>query len=235
VVTTKQIEDERLFKAIIEQLKLPLLHIARKSESAKYGSEVSYNDINSIAEMSIKMIDSYLLTSGQNSQISLDLEPVSISSVLNSAANNLSNLAKLYNCNVELRMAGKYEPVMTNRAKLEAAYTMLGYSFIEANVANNEGSKRGSVLLTGYRTSKGLVAGVFSPEIEVTNQILSRSLSNFNNSKQVLPEISQSSGAGIIIANSILNDLANKLRVAHYKKLSGLGANLISSRQMQLI
>ena len=233
--SSKQLEDDRLLKIIIEQLKLPLLHIARQTEGAKYGSLADYNNLNSIAEMSIKMIDSYLLTTSQNDQLSLQLEPVSISSVLNNAASNLSRLAGMYNCSIELVLAGKYGPVMSQKDRLEAAYTMLGYSYIEANMSNSHKNKPGKIILSGYKTSKGLVAGIFSPEIKVDNESFHRSINSFGKSRQGVPDISQSTGAGIFIADTILSDLSTKLRVAHYKKISGLAATLIPSQQLQLI
>jgi hypothetical protein len=235
VISSRQLEDDRLLKIIIEQLKLPLLHIARQTEAARFGSLADYNDINSIAEMSIKMIDSYLMTSSQSPQLSLQLEPVSISSVLNSTANSLSGLAKLYNCSVELRLAGKYGPVMSQRDKLEAAFTMLGFSYIEASLSDNPEKEVGKIILTGYKTSKGLVAGIFSPQVEVTNKSFQRSINSLGKARQVMPSISHSTGAGIFIADSILNNLATKLRVAHYQKISGLAATLIPSSQLQLI
>jgi hypothetical protein len=235
VITSKQLENERLFKIIIEQLKLPLLHIARQTEAAKYGTMADYSDINSIAEISIKLIDSYLLTNGQSDQSSLELEPVSLSSILNNAAENLTSLAKIYDCDIELELAGKYAPVMSRGDKLEAAITMLGYSFIESNLANSPDRRRGRLIISGYRTAHGIVAGVFSPEIEVTNETFQRSISNFSSTKQAMPEVSHATGAGIFIADSILKDLATKLRVAHYKRISGLAATLIPSQQLQLV
>jgi hypothetical protein len=235
VISPKQHEDERLFNLMLEQLKVPLLHIARQSENAIYGNTVNFSDINSVAEMSVKMIDSYLLTKGQNSQISLELEPVSISSVLNSAANNIHNLAKLYDCNVELHIRGKYVPVMSSRVKLEAAFTMLGYSFIEANVANRVKKQKGRVILSGYKSSKGLSAGIFSPEIIVSQESFTKAQETFGSSKQTMPEISHSTGAGIFIANTILNDLATKLRVAHFNKISGMAITLMPSQQLSLV
>ncbi len=235
MITSKQLENDRLFKIIIEQLKLPFLHIARQTEAANFGTITNYAEINSIAEMSIKLIDSYLLTNGQNPQTSLDLEPVSISSVLNTAADNLSGLAGLYNCNIELQLAGKYGPVMSNKPRLEAAFTMLGYSMIEANLASSANRRRGNIILSGYRSSKGLVAGIFSPDIEINNDSFQKSLNSFVSTKQALPDLSHSTGAGIFIADSILTDLSTKLRVAHFKRINGLAATLIPSKQLQLV
>jgi len=41
-------------------------------------------------------------------------------------------MAKQYQCKLELHLSGRYEPVMANKAGLEAALTSLGYVFIEA-------------------------------------------------------------------------------------------------------
>lgn len=235
MTSSKQFEDDHLLKMIIEQLKLPLLHIARQTEAAKYGSLADYGDINSIAEMSIKMIDSYLLTRGQNSQLSLELEPVSISSVLNEAANNLANMAQMYNCTVELNLAGRFAPVMSQKTKLESAFTMLGYSFVEANLANSPKNTTGRIILSAYKSKRGTVAGIFSPEIEVSNESFQRSINTTSRTRQAIPDISQTTGAGIFIADSILRNLATKLKVAHYNHISGFAATLTPSQQLQLI
>ena len=235
MISSKQLEDEHLLKIIIEQLKLPLLHIARQTEQAKYGTLVDYIDINSIAEMSLKMIDGFMLSREENTQTSLQLEPVSLSSALNNAANNIEGLAKLYGCSVELHLAGKYAPIMSQKDKLEAAFTMLGYSYIEASKNNENSNLKRRIILSGHKTSKGLVAGIFSPQLIVNNGSFIKSMNSLKATKQAMPGITQSTGAGIIIANSILNDLTTKLRVAHYRKISGMAATLIPSHQLQLV
>jgi len=235
VTSSRQFEEDNLLKMIIEQLKLPLLHIARQTALARYGTLTNYGDINSIAEMSIRMIDSYLLTKGQNSQLGLQLEPVSISSVLHEAANNLYNLAKMYNCSIELELSGRFAPVMSQKSKLEAAFTMLGYSYIEANLSNSLKDVSGRIILSGYRSSRGTVAGIFSPQLEISNDSFRRSINSVNKTRQSMPEMTQSTGAGIFIANSILNGLATKLKVAHYKHTSGLAATLTPSQQLQFV
>jgi len=220
---------------VIEQLKFPLLNIARQAELAQTIQGADYKNINSVADMALKIIDSYLMSIEGSGQAILELEPVSLSSILNDVADSLSDIAKIYNCTVELKLDGKFVPVMGAKTKLEAAFTMLGYSYIEASAANTEDSKLGTILLSGYKTARGLTAGVFSPSIELTSCSFNRALKSFGHARQSLPEISQATAVGIFIADGLLDSFAARLRVAHHRNLSGLATTLIPSKQLQLL
>ena len=114
----------------MEQIKTPLLHIARQAELASSGRSVlDSSSISNIADMAIKLIDSYLLSLPVLDQTELQLEPVSLAAVLQTTADNLSGLAKLYDCEVELNITGRFAPIMSQQKQLEAAFTMLGFSF----------------------------------------------------------------------------------------------------------
>ena len=89
--------NNRLIRVVMEQLKLPLLQIARQAElSSENVSESGY--ITDMADIAIKTIDSCLLSLSEGNQASLILEPVSVSATINSAAESLGSLAKIYNC-----------------------------------------------------------------------------------------------------------------------------------------
>jgi len=127
--------DERLLQVLAEQMKLPLLQIARRSELARLTAtpEDSLELIELTADGALQLIDSYLLgVKLAKAQASLQLEPVSVAAVLNETAHQLERLAKQNECEIELHLAGRYEPIMAHKAGLEAALTSLGYVFIEA-------------------------------------------------------------------------------------------------------
>jgi hypothetical protein len=86
--------DQRLLRALAEQLKLPLLQIARQAELAVNHDNIYLNSINSIAEMSLRLIDGFLLSAENYGQEVLPLEPVSVSSLLYDTAQMLQPLAK---------------------------------------------------------------------------------------------------------------------------------------------
>lgn len=236
--TAKQAMTDQLLKVVVEQIKLPLLHIARQAEMAEESdNSAGYSNILNIADMAIKLIDSYFLSLPSSHQTELIVEPVSLSSVLQTAAENLNGMAKLYNCDVELRLAGRFAPVMGNRGRLEAAFTMLGFSFIESQISDSSSKEkqRSKVCLAGYKSSNGLTGGVFSPQAEISNDDLKRARGTLGKTRQALPEISQTTGAGIFIADALFDNLASHLRVAHYLKMSGFATTLVPSQQLQLL
>ena len=56
-------EQVRLLRALAEQLKLPLIQIARGAELAHQQKDMSsYADISYTADMTLRLIDSYLLS-----------------------------------------------------------------------------------------------------------------------------------------------------------------------------
>ena len=132
----KEVATERLLLAVAEQIKTPLLHIARQAELSRLQSGLQSTGLSLIeatAERTIKFIDSYVLsTQLLSGQQRLELEPVSLSSALHDAAQTLDQLAKDYGCDIELRLSGKYAPVMAHRTGLTTALTNLGMVLIEA-------------------------------------------------------------------------------------------------------
>jgi phytoene/squalene synthetase len=57
----------------------------------------------------------------------------------------------------------------------------------------------------------------------------------YGHARQALPELAVSSGVGVFVADSLLNTMSAKLRVAHHQTLSGLAVTLQPSRQLSLV
>lgn len=225
--------QERLLRALAEQLKAPFLHIARASELAHTtGADADLRSIEYTADMSLRLIDSYLLSVQLQALPRLELEPVSVSAVLQDTAQRLNLLARQYDCELEIHLSGKYEPVMAHRASLEAAYMSLGYSFIEAMPP---AERKHRVMMAVHRTSKGLVTGVFGDQPDLTADMYRRARALFGHAPQAIPALSGGNGAGIFIADSLMKSMATPLRVARHHNLSGLAATLLPSHQLQLV
>jgi light-regulated signal transduction histidine kinase (bacteriophytochrome) len=216
-------EDDRLLVNIVEHLKLPLLNISLKSEIA------NLTDIKSLADSSIRLIDGYVL--GLNvDQHQLDLEPVSVSEVMNDAAHNLAKIAKLYDCQLNLRIEGKFVPVMSSKAEMESAFTLIGQSVIESNI-----NKNSEVILTAYKSGEKIIAGVFSGDLKITSESLRKAIVSAGRVRQGLPDFSHSSVAGVYAADLLFTRLTSRLQVFHHNNLSGLAGNFIPSQQLRLI
>ena len=222
--------EERLLRALAEELKLPLLQIARQSELAIIDDSVSLKTISYTADMAIQLIDSYLLGLQVLGQPSLDLEPIAVSSLLQDVAHRLSPLAKQYSTQLEVSLRGKYGPVMANRAQLEAAYMALGHSIITSQTDQNS-----QVLLAAHKSSGGIVAGVFGSSAGVSGDAFRRARALYGQARQIAPSISAQNGAGIFIASSILDAMNAPLRPASHRKLTGLAATFLPSKQLQLV
>ncbi len=225
--------QDRLLRALAEQLKVPLIQIARQAELAKLtDTKDAFGHIEYTADMGLRLIDSYLLSVQLQAQPMLQLEPVSVSAVLQDTVHRLNHLAKQYDCELEVHLSGKYEPVMANRESLEAAFATLGYAFIESVPPADS---RHRIVLAAHRSSKGLVAGVFSEEAVMTSEMFGRAKALYGSARQPAPGLSGGSGAGLFVADSLLASMASPLRMARHQKLSGLAATFLPSQQLQLI
>jgi hypothetical protein len=225
--------QERLLKALAEQLKLPLLQIAREAELATASKDVSaLRSIGYTADMALRLVDSYLLSVQLQSLPVLELEPVSVSAMLQDTAHRLNQLAKQYNCDLEVHLGGKYEPVMAHRSSLEAAYATLGYAFVESTPDSGQKHK---VVLGAHRSQNGLVTGIFGNQEGLNADMYRRGKALFGTAHQPVPGMSASSGAGIFVADALLKQMETPLRVSRHQKLSGLAATLLPSHQLSLV
>ena len=225
-------DQERLLRALAEQLKIPLIQIARQAELANDKPDVTtLGSISYTADMALRLIDSYLLSVQLQALPSLELEPVSVSAVLQDTAHSLNKLAKQYDCNLEVHLKGKYQPVMAHYQTLEAAYASLGYAFIESASA-----AAGQTIVLGAHTSpNGLVAGVYANRPGITADALRRGLALYGTARQGMPTLSSSSSAGVFVAHSLLSTIEAPLHSSRHNKLSGLAATLLPSRQLALV
>lgn len=226
-------EHERLLKALAEQLKLPLIQIAREAELAQITNNTSVlSSITYTADMALRLVDSYLLSVQLQALPSLDIEPVSVSAVLQDTAHQLNQLAKQYNCDLQVNLKGKYQPVMAHRQSLEAAFASLGYAFIESATAN---TNRHVVILGAHQSVNGLVAGVYGNQQGINTDSFKRGKALFGTARQAIPTLSSTSSAGIFVANSLFTNMETPLHASRHNKLAGLAATLLPSRQLSLV
>lgn len=227
--------SQQLLLGLAEQLKLPLLQIARRAELSTFGQDVDLTAIQATADSALRLIDSYLLgvRLAEAGEKSLALEPVSVSSVLYDTAQQLDSVAKFYGVHLELSIAGKYGPVLANRQGLQAALTSLGMSLIEALPALNGQSL--TLQLGAHRSRYGIVAGLYSDSEALTAESLRRGQELLGKTRQPLVGMTHSSGAGVFVADAILQAMQLRLQTTRHNRLYGLGAVLQANNQLQLV
>lgn len=251
-------EMGQLFLAMAEELKLPLLQIARAAEleamlaagqiaktavdgrsaDAKVkvaASQPAWRDICDTADMSLRLLDSYLMSLRLSLQpeTKLTLEPVSVAAVLHDTARQLESVAGQYGVELTLRVPGRYEPVLAHRQALQSAMVSLGYALIEALPASGADSLR--LQLAAHRTKYGIVAGVYGQLDGLSPRLFRRALDLQGYVRQPLVTALPGSGSGIFIANAIVTAMASRLRVGRYGRLPGFAMTLPASEQLQLV
>lgn len=224
--------QERLLRALAEQLKMPLLQIARQAELRHLQQpDGTLQSIQQTSDMAIRLIDGYLLSTEAQTQAALTLEPVSVSSLLQDIAHQLTPLARQYDHEIVLSINGKYAPVMADQKSLETALTMLGYAMIESQPADS----RHVVTLGAHKSAHGIVAGVFGEQEGLSTEMFRRARALYGRSRQPLAAMSTTAGASVFVADTLLSAMSAPLRVAHHHKMAGFAATLLPSQQLQLV
>ncbi len=236
-----RVEATELLSSVAEQLKVPLTIIARQAEANQLNAETHPLHLSQMTAMRIQadaalsLVDSYLLgLQLLSEQGTLDLEPVSVSSLLADTAHSLDRYAKQYDVDLELHVAGKYEPVMAHARGLKAAMLSLGYTLIESQAAQPTG-KRHQLNLAVHRTQHGIVAGVYGDYEQLSSAGWRRALALYGRAQQPFVALSAGSGAGLFVADTILHAMSARLRVGRYQKQSGLATTLQPSQQLQFV
>lgn len=225
-------EGSELLLSVAEELKLPLMQIARQAEQG--GADPK--SIRGTAEAAIKLLDNYVLSLRLKQRpTELQLEPVSVSSVLYDTGQELDALAKNYGVELELNLAGRYGTVMAHRQGLQSALTSLGAALIEALPALE--SPQLKLRLASHRSRYGIVAGLYTDTPQLTNTALKRGrrLQRQRASRQPLTTISHTSGAGIFVADTILQAMHLRLRASRHHRLYGLGTVMPPNKQIALV
>jgi signal transduction histidine kinase len=148
------VESSQLLRSVAEQLKLPLAVIARNAELMQLqGVGLNFAELLQVqTRVAMTLVDSYLLgLELAERQSRLDLEPVSISSLLVETAHELSLYARHYNVDLQVALGGKYGPVMAHHKGLRAALLSLGFALV---AAQPEQGKR-KLVLAAHRTPHG--------------------------------------------------------------------------------
>jgi hypothetical protein len=231
-------EANELLVSVAEQLKVPLAIIARHAELGSLTGEPQKIDAGLIAtqaDAALLLVDSYLLgLELLRTQTQLELEPVSVSSLLVDTAHDLYRFARQYGVDVQLETAGKYGPVMSNPRGLKAAMLSLGFALVEAQPAL-EGRRNKRIVLATHRTPHGIVTGIYGMHQMVSAGAWRRALALCGKARQPLTELGAGPAAGLFVADTILRSMDSRLRVGKYLRRGGLAATLQPSRQLQLV
>ena len=230
-VATQPMLSQELLLTVAEELKLPLLQIARQAE---LGQKSDLTNMRTSAETALRLLDNYSLAvrlamRGDH----FERESVSVASVLYDAGQQLDGLAKSYGVGLELGVAGRFGPVLAHRQGLQAALVSLGATLIEALPAQDNCQLK--LYMATHRSRYGIVAGLYADTKQLTSVALQKGRRLQNQSRQPLLNLSHTSGAGVFVADTILKAMDLNLITSRHKSLYGLGTILQPNHQLQLV
>ncbi|MBC7708337.1 hypothetical protein H7Y63_03870 [Polaromonas sp.] len=226
--------SQQLLLSVAEQLKLPLLQLARQAEIGQLTKKPDLQAMQATADTALRMLDNYVLGVRMAlDQYQLELEPVSVSAVLYDSGQELSRLARNYGVDLELHIGGRFGTVMANRVGLQSALVSLGAALIEALPALEQPQLK--LQLATHRCRYGIVAGLYTDTQQLTTEALRHGRQLMGGSRQPLMDVTHTAGAGVFIADSILKAMQLKLQVSRHNGLFGLGTVLLPNHQMQLV
>lgn len=217
---------DQLFNALAEQLKLPLLQIARLAEL----SPEVLPTIAAISEQALMLVDSYVLS---RQQMDLLLEPVAASSVLYDVAQFIEPFAKQSGYQIEIDLKGNSKPIITNRQNLQAMLTLLGTSLIEAGAEDDTAEKY--LVLGTHRSARGTVVGAFSNQIALSQQAINLTRQLHGRANQTAPELGLAGSARLAIADMLSERLQAPLKAYRHRSMLGIGSLLLPSKQLILM
>jgi hypothetical protein len=226
-----------LLRSIAEQIKMPLMYIARQAEFSRGEETVpreSFDTMHANADMALRLVDSYILGLDlAQKHMELELEPVPLSAVLYDVAHDLTPIAHQHNTDIELVLSGKHGQVMAHSQGLVAALYSLGAVLSEVC---SEDKSRGRLRIAAHRSTKGIVAGMYVdglPSLQTT-MYQARKLRT-QSVRQPFTKLSASTGAGIFVADVILASMNANLRAGRFHGKNGLAMTLQPSKQLQLV
>ena len=229
--------QEQLFLGLAEQLARPLLTLTQLAELASGDDPATaaarWQLVQAIADSSLQLVESYALSLRVHGNVlALNLEPVTVSSLLYDTAHALQPFAKQYGVDLELESGPRLQPILADRAVLQSAMTSLGQVFV---LAQAESEEPAAVRLAAHRSRYGVVAGLYGQMPHISVDSLRRAHALQGAARQPLSRLVSGPAAGVFVADSLLRTLAARLHVARYRSLTGLAATLQPSQQLQLV
>lgn len=225
----------KMLWSVAEQLKVPLSVISRRAELARMRGDYSVQDAADMlvqADIGLALVDSYLLGIDlwQN-QSELPLEAVSVSYAMADTAQELYRYAKQMQVSLEISVEGRYGPVMANPKGIKAAMLSLGCALVESANSNNSKSH---LTLAVHRAGGGIVAGMYGATGQLSPAQWRAGQELQGSAAQPIHTL-HGSGAGLFVADSILQAMGSQLEVGRHGKQNGLRATFTPSQQLALI
>ncbi len=236
-----QLDDrEALLRAVAEELKRPLIYIARQAELGRHQEAISVETLVQVqanADAATRLVDSYMLGLDLAQQrLELELEPVSLSSVLYDVAHDITPLFKQHGGSVALKFGGRYGQVMAHRAGLSAALSCLGGVLSTLlDSGDTEGETTPQLVVAAHRSPQGgIITGLYVSGLHGSLGLMNGQRL-LGSAAQPFTKTLYSGGAGVFVAQQLFDSMGSRLRDGRFRGDYGLAATLQQSQQLRLV
>lgn len=224
-ITGVAYDQLNLLRTLSDELKLPLLQIARQAELA------AEPDIETTATNALRLIDGYLLVASLEQQPRLDVCPVSVTALLYEVEQDLYDLAKLYDTELVIAVQGSVGQVMAHPAALRASLVGLVYTLMTGGLKG----RHQVITLWARHDQQHVIAGVLSNYAQLSSDDLQAARQLYGHAQRPAGGITQNSGAGLYIADALCEAMDTPLTVIKTGHRTGLVTRLQPSQQLALL
>lgn len=213
----------RLLKSLAEELKNPLILIARQAEMDNHVS------IQRTAEHTLQLIDSYLLIAQtEYGQKVLPLETVGIGSVIYEVISEFRPLAEQRG--IDLSMQIKDANVMAHRAGLKSALWCL----TELCSSSADNGRKQVKIQTAKQGEKILIT-VLGEGLELAEKDVELNRRLQGQSRLAAAGKLDDSGVRLAIADTLATTFGQGIKVKKSARFTGFGFDVMNSRQLTLV
>lgn len=223
-----------IFSYIADNLRNELIKLNSSLEYAQLSGDVKLLDNAKFSSQAmLRLIDCYLSYTTQADSFS-DVEPVSLSAMLTSIASTMSPYAAWQQCDLDLNVMGKYQPVMVNRELLKTVLTSLSSIFISAQ-SEIKHTTRPIISYAVTRTKNGITAGIYSNVEAMNGRMLRTARMQYGKPGNPTSAAVTNASAGLYMADSLLSKISNGLKASRFNKMVGLSASFEPSQQLAIV
>lgn len=207
---------------LLKELQLMYYEVAREAELA---SPKSLAKIQSLAEQSLRLIDSFIIANQvEIGQLELELSPLGMGSIMHQV---MSEVRPVVSSEI-VSVAGVNAAVMTNRELLS--------SFLGSLIMFTADASKYPLSIRSFVSSNGDVGiGVFARDLTITSRELDKALSSAGLSHMPFARHSSKSGYLVVLAERLASSLGGKLYVKRLGRWRGFATTLPQSQQMSLM
>lgn len=189
-------------------------------------------DIELLSKHALTTLD-YALFAVDHLQTELPLTSVSAAAAAQDVAQDLWQLSKTYDVELELDITKRLEPVYANEAALKGALFGLVSGLIIGQ--SPTGKRRRFVIAAQQTAPKTQRLGVYSADELITSKALRQVRSLATRTRSAAPAGFNNSGLGLVVSDQLTQALGSELQRFTHRHQKGVGFYIPMSAQLSLL